>query len=55
MCKTIKQVDRTELIAKYKGEDKETTKANESGITVKAKKCITKLYGGITLIPIAII
>ena len=40
MYKTMKQVNRTELIAKYKGEDEEIAKANESGITVKVKNVL---------------
>jgi len=40
MYKTIKQVDGTALIMKYKDEDEEITKVNESGITVKVKNVL---------------
>jgi hypothetical protein len=40
MHKTMKQVDRTVLIIKYKGENKDITKANKSGIAVKAKNIL---------------
>ena len=40
MHKTIKQVDSTALIVKYKGEDEEITEVNKNRIVVKAKNAL---------------